>query len=57
MLLLQFLGDLVGRIMSGYIATEFGWRAVFLSLSFALLIGLYLMKNISHMIQNQILQK
>jgi len=41
-------GGLVGRIMSGYIATEFGWRVVFLSLSFALLIGLYLMKNITH---------
>jgi len=27
-------GGLVGRIMSGYIATEFGWRVVFLSLSF-----------------------
>jgi len=41
-------GGLVGRIMSGYIATEFGWRAVFLSLSLALLIGLYFMKNISN---------
>jgi len=41
-------GGLVGRIMSGYIATEFGWRAVFLSLSFALLIGLYFIKNISN---------
>jgi YNFM family putative membrane transporter len=41
-------GGLVGRIMSGYIATEFGWRTVFLSLSFALLIGLYFMQNISN---------
>jgi len=35
------LGGLIGRVMSGFIATEFGWRSVFFSLSFALLISLY----------------
>jgi len=34
-------GGLIGRVMSGFIATEFGWRAVFFSLSFALLISLF----------------
>jgi YNFM family putative membrane transporter len=41
------LGGLVGRVMSGFIATEFGWRAVFFSLSFALLIALYFIKNLN----------
>ncbi len=40
-------GGLVGRVMSGFIATEFGWRMVFFSLSFALLIALYFIKNLS----------
>jgi len=40
-------GGLVGRVMSGFIATEFGWRAVFFSLSFALLVGLYFIKNLN----------
>jgi YNFM family putative membrane transporter len=40
-------GGLVGRVMSGYIATEFGWRVVFFSLSFALLIALYFIKNLN----------
>ena len=40
-------GGLVGRVMSGFIATEFGWRAVFFSLSFALLVALYFIKNLN----------
>lgn len=40
-------GGLSGRILSGFIATEFGWRAVFFSLSFALLISLFFIKNIN----------
>ncbi len=40
-------GGLIGRVMSGFIATEFGWRMVFLSLSFALLLGLYFIKQLS----------
>ncbi len=34
-------GGLIGRVMSGFIATTFGWRYVFFSLSVALLVGLY----------------
>ena len=34
-------GGLIGRVLSGFIATYFGWQAVFFSLSFALLIGLF----------------
>lgn len=40
-------GGLVGRVFSGFIAEEFGWRIVFFSLSFALLIGLYFIKKLS----------
>ena len=40
-------GGLVGRVMSGFIATEFGWRVVFFSLSFALLLALYFIKNLN----------
>ena len=40
-------GGLVGRVMSGFIATEFGWRFVFFSLSFALLVALYFIKNLN----------
>ncbi len=40
-------GGLVGRVMSGFIATEFGWRVVFFSLSFALLIALFFIKNLN----------
>jgi len=40
-------GGLVGRVMSGFIATEFGWRFVFFSLSFALLIALYFIRNLN----------
>jgi len=39
-------GGLIGRVMSGFIATEFGWRAVFFSLSFALLVSLIFIKNL-----------
>jgi len=40
-------GGLVGRVMSGFIATEFGWRVVFFSLSFALLVALFFIKNLN----------
>lgn len=40
-------GGLVGRVFSGFIAEEFGWRIVFFSLSFALLIGLYFINQLS----------
>ncbi len=40
-------GGLVGRVMSGFIATEFGWRVVFFSLSLALLIALFFIKNLN----------
>jgi len=40
-------GGLVGRVMSGFIATEFGWRTVFFSLSFALLIAIFFIKNLN----------
>lgn len=39
-------GGLIGRVMSGFIATEFGWRAVFFSLSFALLISVYFISRL-----------
>ncbi|MGD9554677.1 MAG: MFS transporter [Arcobacteraceae bacterium] len=34
-------GGLIGRVMSGFIATQLGWRYVFFSLSVALLLGLF----------------
>ncbi len=40
-------GGLIGRVMSGFIATEFGWRVVFFSLSFALLLSLFFIKNLT----------
>lgn len=40
-------GGLVGRVFSGFIAEEFGWRVVFFSLSFALLIGIYFIKTLN----------
>lgn len=39
-------GGLIGRVMSGFIATEFGWRNVFFSLSLALLFSLYFIMNL-----------
>lgn len=39
-------GGLIGRVFSGFIAEEFGWRAVFFSLSFALFISILLIRNI-----------
>lgn len=41
-------GGLIGRIFSGYIATGFSWQAVFLSLSFGLLISIVLLRFLSH---------
>ena len=41
------LGGMFGRVFSGFIATEFGWRMVFLSLSFALLMGLIFLRKLS----------
>ncbi len=35
-------GGMVGRVVSGFIATEFGWRAVFMSLSIALFLHYFL---------------
>ncbi|WP_419771227.1 MAG: MFS transporter [Candidatus Marinarcus sp.] len=40
-------GGLVGRVMSGLIATQFGWRYVFFSLSLTLLVGLYFIAKLS----------
>jgi YNFM family putative membrane transporter len=40
-------GGLAGRVMSGLIASEFGWRMVFLCLSCTLLAGLYFIKQLS----------
>jgi len=39
-------GGLIGRVLSGFIASEFGWRAVFFSLSFALFISLLFIRNL-----------
>lgn len=40
-------GGLVGRVISGFIATQFGWRAVFISLSLALLVSLLFIRKLS----------
>jgi YNFM family putative membrane transporter len=40
-------GGLVGRLVSGIIAHEFGWRVVFFSLSGALLLSIYLINKLS----------
>lgn len=39
-------GGLIGRVFSGYIASYFGWEMVFLSLSFASLIGIFLISKL-----------
>jgi YNFM family putative membrane transporter len=39
-------GGLIGRVMSGAIATQFGWRSVFFSLSVTLLIGLFFISKL-----------
>lgn len=39
-------GGLIGRVMSGFIASEFGWRAVFFSLSFALFLSLVFLRKL-----------
>ncbi|WP_428027102.1 MFS transporter [Arcobacter sp.] len=44
-------GGLVGRVFSGYIATYFGWQMVFLSLSFASLVGLFLITKLNYDVQ------
>ncbi len=41
-------GGIVGRILAGFIATNFGWRWVFFILSFELLIALYLVFKITY---------
>lgn len=41
-------GGLIGRVASGYVATQFGWREVFLGISFLLFIGLFLIKKINY---------
>ena len=40
-------GGLIGRVFSGAIATEFGWRIVFISLSFALLLGIFFIQRLN----------
>jgi len=40
-------GGLIGRVMSGFIATEFGWRIVFVSLSLGLLLGIYFINKLN----------
>merc|ERR1711879_630430 len=40
-------GGLVGRVFSGFIAEEFGWRVVFFSLSFALFLGLIFIQRLN----------
>lgn len=40
-------GGLIGRVFSGFIAEEFGWRVVFFSLSLALLIGLFFINRLN----------
>lgn len=40
-------GGMVGRVISGFIATEFGWRAVFISLSIALFFALFFIRKLS----------
>jgi YNFM family putative membrane transporter len=41
-------GGLVGRVFSGYIASYYSWQMVFLSLSFASLIGLFLITRLNY---------
>ena len=41
-------GGLIGRVISGFIATQFGWQVVFFSLSFALFIGLFFIQRLSY---------
>jgi YNFM family putative membrane transporter len=39
-------GGLIGRLISGFIATQLAWQYVFYSLSLALLLGLYLVSKL-----------
>ena len=41
-------GGLVGRLFSGFIATNFSYEYVFYSLSFALLISIYMIKKLNY---------
>ncbi|MDX1809258.1 MAG: MFS transporter [Sulfurospirillaceae bacterium] len=41
-------GGIIGRVASGFIATNFGWRIVFISLSVELLFALYFVHKISY---------
>lgn len=41
-------GGIVGRVLSGFIATNFGWRWVFFTLSFELLIALLFVYKINY---------
>jgi YNFM family putative membrane transporter len=39
-------GGLFGRVVSGFVADIFGWRAVFIMLSISMLIGIYLLQKL-----------
>ncbi|WP_228712002.1 MFS transporter [Halarcobacter ebronensis] len=39
-------GGMIGRVFSGFIAEEFGWRVVFVSLSLALVVAFYFINKI-----------
>jgi len=41
-------GGIVGRVLAGFIATNFGWRWVFFTLSFELLISLFFVYKINY---------
>jgi len=41
-------GGIIGRVASGIVASNFGWRVVFFSLSFQLLIALYFVHKITY---------
>ncbi len=41
-------GGIVGRVVSGFIATSFGWRWVFFTLSFELLVALFFVYKINY---------
>jgi len=41
-------GGIIGRVLAGFIATNFGWRWVFFALSFELLIALFFVYKINY---------
>lgn len=49
-------GGLMGRLMAGIIAQEFGWRAVFIALSLALLVGLYFIKRFNFNVETNMVK-